>query len=298
MDTDDILEVKYDILFHDLFNSRNINLVKFMVSQILKINIRNMKSEIKIKNIRLPNNFVKEKNKYCDFVIEYQNTELIIEVNNNFIGNFIRNDVYAFSNIVNAYSVDNAKYYKDNMKFLLININFHKYAKDKKRKPYKVTYLKRTYKRKDYLLKIIDVNMDYFYDKKYAEVLEYEKFYKLITIKSKKELLAINDDKNYIYEYQEEMSRLMEMEGYKDMVVLNAKAERRLWEQNLYYEGQVDGMEKGFEQGISRGVKKKQNEMILNMYKDNMPFNTIAKYANIAVSEVKSIIKEHANKTK
>ena len=49
----------------------------------------------------------------------------------------------------------------------------------------------------------------------------------------------------------------------------------------------------GKDEGIQEGIKKNQKEMILNMYKDNLPIETISKYANLTKEKVEEIIKNN-----
>ena len=55
------------------------------------------------------------------------------------------------------------------------------------------------------------------------------------------------------------------------------------------------GEQSGLKQGIERGSLEKQNEMVINMSKDNVNLELIAKYSNLTIEEVKKIIKENDN---
>ena len=50
-----------------------------------------------------------------------------------------------------------------------------------------------------------------------------------------------------------------------------------------------EGYSAGKADGITLGIEQKQTEMIINMYKDNLDLNVIAKYANTSVDNVKEI---------
>ena len=135
---DELLEVRYDKYFHDIFNELNPHLVKWLIAHILEADVSQIKEKIRLKNIRLPNLIVSEKVKYCDLIFVVGKREIIVELNNNFIGSFIRNDIYAFSSIVGHYSIhekgDKGKplkeyrsYYQKDIETILVNLNFHKY---------------------------------------------------------------------------------------------------------------------------------------------------------------------------
>ena len=55
-------------------------------------------------------------------------------------------------------------------------------------------------------------------------------------------------------------------------------------------EGMQKGIQKGIQQGIQQGIEQKTCEMVINMYNDNVPVETIAKYTNLTVSEISKII--------
>ena len=46
----------------------------------------------------------------------------------------------------------------------------------------------------------------------------------------------------------------------------------------------------GSAQGITQGIAQNCKEMVLNMHKDNLSLDLIAKYANLTIEEVKEII--------
>lgn len=43
-------------------------------------------------------------------------------------------------------------------------------------------------------------------------------------------------------------------------------------------------------EGLEQGIEQNKKEMILSMFKDNVPLDKISKYANISVEEVEKII--------
>ena len=66
-----------------------------------------------------------------------------------------------------------------------------------------------------------------------------------------------------------------------------------------YDEGVQAGLEKGLEQGLEQGLNKgilQQKEItVLELAKDNMPVERIAKYANATIEEVEKIIAAKAS---
>ena len=297
----EILDVRSDRYFHDIFNRRNTKLLTFLLSQLLEKDTSEVKNKFTILNVRLPNTTKKEKQKYCDYYFKYGDTYIILEINNNFRGLHVRNDLYLFNNIINEYGLDDKSYYTKKIKFKLFNLNWHKYEMDKKRTKKEVHVLPRSYKEKDILLEIVNINIDYFVDKCYNEVEKFEKIFKLLTINNKKELIEATEGNEYLKEYRNEVLRLNEyLKEYRNEVlrlnerseyvnmILNERIEKRLAEEEAYFDGERAGIELGIEQGIEQN----QRIVILNMHKNKLPINIIAKYVNIAVDEVKRIIKE------
>ena len=135
--------------------------------------------------------------------------------------------------------------------------------------------------------------MDFYVDKCYNDISGYEKLYKLFTIKSKEELLSIEDEKmnKYLLEYRKRVLDLQEFkEDYLGMVVFNDDIEKNVREEEIYTMGRTEGLESG--------IAQNKREMIINMYKNKLSNNIIAKCANIAVSEVERIINDSSNDSK
>ena len=65
---------------------------------------------------------------------------------------------------------------------------------------------------------------------------------------------------------------------------------RRLDREEAVEEGYASGYDSGYDSGKADGIEQNRTEMIINMYKDNLDLNVIAKYANTSVDNVKEII--------
>ena len=72
-----IIQVKYDILFHDLFNEEDISTLEWAASQILECEPSELKGHVSVKNVRLTRTNPKERTKYVDLIIEYKNEKII-----------------------------------------------------------------------------------------------------------------------------------------------------------------------------------------------------------------------------
>ena len=120
-----ILQVRYDKLFHDLFNENDMNLLEWASSQILECDVKEIKGNVSVLNIRLPRINENERVKYVDLVVIYKNQKIIIELNNNYRGFYLRNVLYALNTLSNYYNLDKYNYYdKENFyKVILVNLN-------------------------------------------------------------------------------------------------------------------------------------------------------------------------------
>ncbi len=54
-------------------------------------------------------------------------------------------------------------------------------------------------------------------------------------------------------------------------------------------------LKEGLEEGIEQGIKQKENEIVISMHQNNLTEETIAKYVNLTVDEVKKIIDKNSN---
>ena len=100
---DEILQVKSDILFHDLINQDNINIIEWIVIKILNLSYKNVHDNCRVIDSRITRALKKDRIKYVDLVIAYQDYEIILELNRNFIGNIIRNIIYGMTRLVTFY---------------------------------------------------------------------------------------------------------------------------------------------------------------------------------------------------
>ena len=124
----EVLQVRSDRLFHDLFNKEMMNTLEWTVMQILGCSYESIHGKVSVGNIRLTNTNQKERTKYVDLIVELGEEKIIIELNNNFDGNYMRNLIYAFNVIMNNYNLDNKNndYYSKRIKVILVNLNWHR----------------------------------------------------------------------------------------------------------------------------------------------------------------------------
>ena len=119
---DQILEVKDDRVFHDLFNEHEMDTIEWIVSKILDCNIEKIHDKVRIGNVRLTNNAKDDKQKFVDLVVYYDNYIYNIELNNNFNGNYLRNILYLMNLINNSY-IEGDNYIDKEIQGILVNLN-------------------------------------------------------------------------------------------------------------------------------------------------------------------------------
>ena len=126
--TKQILQVKNDKLFHDLFNEKDIKAVEWVASQILECDVKEIKGKVSVKNVRLTRTNPNERSKYVDLIVEYKNEKIVIELNNNYEGIYTRNLNYAFNTLLNFYNSNGCSYYTRDaiFKVILVNLNWYK----------------------------------------------------------------------------------------------------------------------------------------------------------------------------
>ena len=288
-----LLQVKNDRLFHDLFNENDMDTLEWTVMQILECSYEEIHGNVNINNVRLVNTYQQERGKYVDLVVDYKGEKVIIEMNNNYVGNYMKNLLYAFNVISNYYNVGagTIDFSKKRAKAILVNLNWHSTkelannvpSKDEIIIPYPEETLK---KEKDFLLKIINVNLDFYHKLDYNEVNRWDELWKLLTINNYQEMDKFLKDIKMLKHYKKKLYTLSNNDEYLELIMNDDI--RRNAEIEAYYTA-------GKEEGEKIGIVSKQNDMIMNMYKKCISLEIISECANLTVDEVLEIIKENDN---
>ena len=294
----EVLEVKSDRLFHDLFNEHEMNTIEWTVMMILNKTYEEIHGNVMVGNIRLTNMSKDDKQKFVDLIVNLKDKKIIIELNNNYEGSYLRNTLYAMNIINNSY-IDNGSYYDGKIQGILVNLNWYKSKKHNYgRKEIIYDYPKDGEEKKDYLLKIININLDYYSNKCYNEFEGVDKLSKLLTIKNKEELREITSNEKLLNDYYNKMDRLSNDKEYCRMV-WDERIDEKLRNIDVYNGGEMVGYEKGHKEGIKEGIKEgsqeTKKEIILKLHKKNIPIDTIAECVNLSVDEVQIIIDSNNN---
>lgn len=285
----ELLQIKSDIIFHDLFNEQEMNTLEWTVMQILECSYEDIHGKVRIKNSRLSNINPSERTKNVDLIVEYNDTITIIELNNNYRGNYIRNLLYTFNSISNQFNKSGKNYYIDTSTFkvILVNLNWYN-TKAFLKRPHKEKYVLPFPKNnvRENVLEIININLDYYEKIEYNKINKSDKLWKLFTIKNKEELNLFTENEKLLRNYHKKLTILSLDKEYRDKVMWDETIEKNLEEQEAY----AVGLERGKEAGIEEGKIENQKEVIINMYQNGISLELISECANLSIDEVKEII--------
>ena len=124
----DLLSIRSDILFNDLFNENEMDTIEWTVMQILDCKYEDIHGNVTVCNTKLDRKNIKEKNKYVDLLVLYKNDYILIELNNNFNGYYLRNLLYAFNIALGQVQKGEGyeKYRGIEPTIILVNLNWYK----------------------------------------------------------------------------------------------------------------------------------------------------------------------------
>ena len=287
---DEILDIRSDRLFHDLWNEKEMDTIEWTVMQILNCKYEDIHGKVIVGNARLINKSKDDKQKFVDLVVYYNNIINIIELNNNANKNYLRNVLYSFNAINNSYLQGN-NYADKKVQCILVNLNWYNSkellntsGKEEIIYPYPTV----GQEEKDYLLKIININLEYYATKCYNGASDKDVLWKLFTRTKKDDLKKITASEELLANYYNKIEHLSHSKEYCRMVW-----DERIENNLRKFEAYTSGKDEGIQEGIQKGIEKKQKEMILNMHNDNLPIETISKYANLTKEKVEEIIKNN-----
>ncbi|MBQ8472701.1 MAG: hypothetical protein IJ501_04295 [Bacilli bacterium] len=282
----ELLQVRTDTIFHDLFCREDMDTLEWAVSKILDCKYEDIHGKVKVANIRLSRLYKKERTKYLDLLVEYKNEKIIIEMNNNTGGIHTRNILYACNVLVNNYRIKEKKdleddYYKKVIKVVLVNLNWFRGKLGEKIEPKKVYEIPYSDLTDDYIFKMINANLDYYSNICYDDVNQADKLYKLLTITRKEDLKKIMESEKLLDTYGNKLMKLSKNSDYTE-VIMDEIVEQNVAKQTAYLIGKNEGIEQGIEQ--------KQVQIILNMYEKKMKLSDIASFTDLSIQEVEKII--------
>ena len=324
LENNEILQIRDDRLFHDLFNRNEIATIEWVAATILKCPIEKIKGKVYTNSERLPGIRATERKKYVDLLIWYNDEFILIELNNNYSGNPMKNLMYA-NNLLSSYydlEIDEDKtniannkiVYKKSKKVyikpirgILVNLNWYPPTATKRKReiPGKIVTdwnypIDSSPEFQGYCLRILSVNLDYYANLCYDNVTEEEKFFKLLAINNKTDLKEITKDIPELENYVNKLENLSNEKEYRDMLMNERMVKKLIKEDEDFARfsmgrdvGIEQGLEKGIEQGLEKGIEKNKREMVIKMYNQNASIDFISKVSELSVEEINKIIEEN-----
>lgn len=278
----ELLQVRNDIVFHDVFNEEEMSTLEWTVMQILGCSYDDVHGNVKVENIRLSRLTPTERVKYVDLKLELGNVTTIIELNNNYKDDYTRNLLYAYNSIINKFKRGGMDYYtaRKTIKVILVNLNWYKGGLKENIPPKTIDkYRYPNAKINDNILEIININLDYYEKIEYNKVSESDKLWKLLTITKKEELKLFTEKEKLLDSYQQKIIKLSLDKEYRDKI---------MWDESL---------DKLFEEieAFEVGKEKTQKDMIINLYKNKVSVDIISRSCGLSIEEVKEIIDNNKN---
>ena len=316
-----IKQIKSDLLYHDLLNQDNMDLIEFIVMQLLNKPYDIVHNNCSVTNSRLSRINAFDRVKYADLIISFQEYEIILELNQNFDGNLKRNILFALTRIVKFYSkYESSKtksnkvlteevallklkeerdkrrdyknhYYKDIFKVILVNLNW--YPKGRVNNDLKRVETIHAFDNPDkgIFLKVINISLDKFANLSYNQIKKDEVFYKLLTIDNYDDLINFTKDNHLLTRYVNDLIKYSKTEKEEDNT-MDIGIEQHFRDEAIY--DLIE--ERGIEKSIEKGIEKKNRDIVLNMFNDSVPFKLISKYTKLSINKIKEIINDSDNK--
>ena len=301
----EILQVKDDTLFYDLFNANDMALLEWIAMEILSCSFEEVHGNVSVINERLVRMRPSERNKIVDLLIKFHDEFILVELNNNYLGDPVKSLVYAFNLLTSCYDFDSTFFeetsdkktklvYAKPMRGILVNLNWINPNTPNiiKNTPGKVitnwNYPRDSHpKYQGYCLKIYSINLDYYAKICYNEVTKGDRFFKLLTINNKKELMELAGDNPELRAYADRLEDLSCWEEYRNMLI-SKRLQRNLELQEIEFNAYAIGEEKGLE----KGIEQNKREMVISLNNQGVSLDVISKASNLTIPEIEQIINE------
>ena len=291
-----LLEIRGDRIFHDMFNEYEMDTIEWLVMKILDCKYEDIHGKVIVGGTESPNLSKDDKRKRLDLVVYYKDKILNIELNNNAGSDYLRNACYIGNRVINSYLEGDD--YDKVTQGILVNLNWYTESEKKKHPERKVEEIWKypTLKKDDnipkYFIKFIHINLCIFKDICYNEVESDDLVWKLFTITDREELNDLVKKEKLLKNYCNKITRLSKDKEYCRMI-WDDRLEENLRKHDDYNNGKYEGIDIGFEQGVEQGIEQKQNEMIINFYNNKVPIDIISKSSGLSIKEIEKIIENN-----
>ena len=284
---DEILEIRGNRIFKDLFNEYEMDTIEWLVMKILNCKYEDIHGKVKVGGTDSPNLSKDDKGKLLDLIVYYDNKIIDIELNNNSGLEYTRNANY----ITNRVITDNliGEDYSKKTQGILVNLNWFKLKSDIENidKVVEITWDYPSLKKDkpNYFVKFINVNLFKIQQICYTDIKEEELVWKLFTLNKKEDLKKIVNQEKMLNNYQKKLERLSKSKEYCRMIW-----DERIDEKLRNHDAYETGKDEGFMNGVEQGIEQKQNEMIINFYQNGASLELISKSSGLSIKEIEKII--------
>ena len=280
---DEILEIRGNRIFKDLFNEYEMDTIEWLVMKILNCKYEDIHGKVKVGGTDSPNLSKDDKGKLLDLIVYYDNKIIDIELNNNSGLEYTRNANY----ITNRVITDNliGEDYSKKTQGILVNLNWYKLKSDIENidKVVEITWDYPSLKKDkpNYFVKFINVNLFKIQQICYTDIKEEELVWKLFTLNKKEDLKKIVNQEKMLNNYQKKLERLSKSKEYCRMI-WDERIDEKLRNHDAY--------ETGKDEGFMNGVEHNKTEMIINFYQNGASLELISKSSGLSIKEIEKII--------
>ena len=189
----ELLEIRGDRIFHDMFNEYEMDTIEWLVMKILDCKYEDIHGNVKVGGSESPGLSKDDKGKKLDLVVYYKNKIINIELNNNAGSDYLRNACYIGNRVINSYLV--GEDYDKVTQGILVNLNWYteseikNHPEKKIEEIWKYPTLNKNNNVPKYFIKFIHINLCIFKDICYNDVERDNLVWKLFTI-TKKQTIA------------------------------------------------------------------------------------------------------------
>ena len=279
-----LLEIRGDRIFHDMFNEYEMDTIEWLVMKILNCKYEDIHGKVKVGGTDSPNLSKDDKGKLLDLIVYYDNKIIDIELNNNSGLEYTRNANY----ITNRVITDNliGEDYSKKTQGILVNLNWYKLKSDIENidKVVEITWDYPSLKKNkpNYFVKFINVNLFKIQQICYTDIKEEELVWKLFTLNKKEDLKKIVNQEKMLNNYQKKLERLSKSKEYCRMI-WDERIDEKLRNHDAY------------ETGKDEGIEQNKTEMIINLYNNKVPIDIISKSSGLSIKEIEKIIEDNDN---
>ena len=277
----------YDVVFKSLFLG-NENILAKMISDITGLSYLILENNITLECNELPISRKNEKFKRCDFIVRYDEDNVInLELNRqSYPGLIVKGLSYAF-NLFSRSSIKGEDY-NENLRITQININCFK----EESKPLSKYYIKEEDNNEIYSNNIVIYALnvakchDLYYNKNEKEVPKYVKWGTFLTCNN------IDDIPNITKELltKEEIKIIMDkLNQLTNDDIFMSDLERLQWEEWERRSIEKHLINTGIEKGLKQGIEQNTISTIKSMLKKKISYEDISDITNKTIEEIKEI---------